>query len=206
MKEKKMIKIDGKYYSKTCKCGALKDNFKSKLCNKCGVEKLASRTRVTKEQSNKLINFVEKIRRRNGLASIEDIFVEMIGIYNTYCNPSKLDYMDTNTQLSMMWEHLNRIYERLLNGMVIETFSDNEEDNKRKQWREYRRKYYDENKEKIKEYNKIKKEEYRLTNKKREYWLIYKREWNKKNYEKNKEKIKEKAKEYREKKKLKNNI
>lgn len=160
MKERRTIKIDGQYYSKFCKCGATKQEVKSKLCNECAQKKLSNRRIPTGDDCSELINFVNKVNRRGGLASIEDIFVDMITIYNKYCNPSKLDTMETGTQLSMMWQHLNVLSKRILEKKPVEMLNDDEVEEKRREWREYRRSYYEKNPDKIKEYNKMRNRKY----------------------------------------------
>jgi hypothetical protein len=59
---------------------------------------------------NDIKNFVERIERRNGLASLHEIFVEMITLYNESGLAGRpIDTLPVNKQLSYMWEKLRGI-------------------------------------------------------------------------------------------------
>ena len=130
---------DGKYYYATCKCGVIKDSYKSSYCKDCQkvyqnnwrsgkpvkeqkVERLQLE-KIKNEKSNstwresrshtinmenKLIKFINRIDRRNGICSLEDIFVDMIDLYNFFGNNSMIDTLPTQIQLSLMWDFLKK--------------------------------------------------------------------------------------------------
>jgi hypothetical protein len=127
-----MVKESGKIYYKICKCGLEKESYKMPMCRSCNRDYLNERNRSKKRYdveiknlirkgkggdktldrkknfwSNKLIEFVNKIERRNGLASIEDIFVDMITLFNYYGCNQDIDILPTEIQLQMMWEYLS---------------------------------------------------------------------------------------------------
>jgi len=55
-----------------------------------------------------LVNWVNKINRRNGIASMEDVFVHMITFYNYFGREGVFDILPTNEQLKLMWEFLQK--------------------------------------------------------------------------------------------------
>ena len=156
--EVRSIKIQGKYYKRFCKCGNLKENITSKICNECAkVELKPIDPRYYNNEA--LIKFVEKIKRRNGIASLEDIFVHMITIYNSYGDRT-MDTLSVQTQLGLMWQQLNEIYNKLI-GEDGEIKIFNELVEKKK----YRQDYYQRNKDRIRAYqNKYNDEKRRKTN------------------------------------------
>lgn len=126
-----IVKENGKIYYRICKCGFVKESYKMSMCRECNREYLnhrnrskklydieikdlvrkgkdGDRTLIRKKNfwSNKLIDFVNKIEKRNGLASIEEIFVDMITLFNYYGCNQDIDILPTDLQLSMMWEYL----------------------------------------------------------------------------------------------------
>ena len=126
-----IVKENGKIYYRICKCGLEKESYKMSMCRECNREYLnhrnrskklydieikdlvrkgkdGDRTLIRKKNfwSNKLIDFVNKIEKRNGLASIEEIFVDMITLFNYYGCNQDIDILPTDLQLSMMWQYL----------------------------------------------------------------------------------------------------
>lgn len=126
-----MVKENGKVYYRICKCGLQKESYKMPMCNACEKEYYRKRRQnkdnydiVIKDlvvkgrdkdnsvetgrnkYKNSLINFVNRIQRRNGLASMEDIFVDMITLFNYYGCNQDIDILPTGIQLQMMWEFL----------------------------------------------------------------------------------------------------
>jgi len=67
---------------------------------------LPSETAGTKYYKKLLFDFVNRIQRRNGLASLEDIFVDMITLFNYYGCNQDIDKLPTNLQLKAMWDFL----------------------------------------------------------------------------------------------------
>ena len=126
-----IVKENGKIYYRICKCGLEKESYKMSMCRECNREYLnhrnrskklydieikdlvrkgkdGDRTLIRKKNfwSNKLIDFVNRIEKRNGLASIEEIFVDMITLFNYYGCNQDIDILPTDLQLSMMWQYL----------------------------------------------------------------------------------------------------
>ena len=126
-----MVKENGKVYYRICKCGLEKESYKCPMCNACekeyyrkrrqnkdnydivikdlvvkGKEKDKSIDTSKKRYRKNLFEFVNKIERRNGLASMEDIFVDMITLFNYYVCNQDIDILPTGIQLQMMWEFL----------------------------------------------------------------------------------------------------
>lgn len=126
-----IVREGDKIYYRICKCGLEKESYKKPMCNFCSKEyqkfrneqrnkynvkikdlvvkgKGGDKTLDRKKNfwSNKLIEFVNRIERRNGLASMEDIFVDMITLFNYYGCNQDIDILPTGIQLQMMWEFL----------------------------------------------------------------------------------------------------
>ena len=81
-----------------------------------GKEKDKSIDTSKKRYRKNLFEFVNKIERRNGLASMEDIFVDMITLFNYYGCNQDIDILPTGIQLQMMWEFLRDYKIKLENG------------------------------------------------------------------------------------------
>lgn len=67
------------------------------------LENYLNHSDIINEKIN-LINWVNKIERRGGLASMEDIFVHMIGFYNYFGKEGVIDTLPTSKQLEIMWD------------------------------------------------------------------------------------------------------
>ena len=124
------------YYRLCNKCREPKPSYKASYCPKCQLERARAQRKTgedlvksldkvsnSRKETNDstmfddivrkklfydkmLIEFINRIERRNGISSMEDIFVTMITLYNFYgCNKS-LDHLKTDLQLQMMWELL----------------------------------------------------------------------------------------------------
>jgi hypothetical protein len=126
---------DGKkiYNYLQCKCGADK-NPTSAYCKACQREVNKSQIKAAKLKKeyievekmsksmctliqydnrgavkvakSKLIEFVDRIEKRNGWASMEEIFVEMITLFNFFGKECYLDTLSTGKQISSMWSFL----------------------------------------------------------------------------------------------------
>jgi hypothetical protein len=117
-------------YYKICKCGIEKESYKMPMCNACTKDyyinkrsktnivikdlvvkgkkdiTLPIETAGTKYYKKLLFDFVNRIERRNGLASLEDIFVDMITLFNYYGCNQDIDKLPTNLQLKAIWDFL----------------------------------------------------------------------------------------------------
>lgn len=124
------------YYRLCNKCRETKPSYKSSYCPKCQKERSLrekktskdlleslERTTNSRKETNDvtmfddivrkktfydkmLVDFINRIERRNGIASMEDIFVTMITLYNFYGSNKSLDHLKTDLQLQMMYELL----------------------------------------------------------------------------------------------------
>jgi len=121
---------NGRIYYRICKCGVDKESYKTPMCNACNKDyyiNKRSKTNIvikdlvvkgkkditlpiervgTKYYKRLLFNFVNRIERRNGIASLEDIFVDMITLFNYYGCNQDIDALKTDVQLKMMWDFL----------------------------------------------------------------------------------------------------
>jgi hypothetical protein len=121
---------NGKIYYTMCKCGVEKESYKTPMCNACnrdyyvnkrsktntvikdlvvkGKKDITLTTEIvgTKYYKRLLFNFVNKIERRNGIASLEDLFVDLITLFNYYGCNQDIDVLPTDVQLKMMWQFL----------------------------------------------------------------------------------------------------
>lgn len=119
----------GKRYYTICKCGKEKERYKTPMCRSCNNEYLRQ-IRLTRDDwslikikdikdlrtpkdrtfenpyDTILIEFVDRIERRDGIASMHDIFVIMITLFNHYGHNKDIDNQPVNIQLSIMWEYL----------------------------------------------------------------------------------------------------
>lgn len=129
------VKIDGKYYYKNCRCGVEKNSLKSSYCANCQ-RKIAniSKTRsgelreflkkeITVEKQcsggelrrNKrhLIEFVDRIESRGGYASMSEVFIELITLFNFFGRTQNIDSLSPDTQLQFMWGTIKTQYKRI---------------------------------------------------------------------------------------------
>lgn len=136
-----MVKENGKSYYRICKCGLEKESYKKPMCNACEKEYYRKRRQnkdnydiVIKDLVVKgkekdysiptkkfyyrdmLFDFVNKVERRNGLVSFEEMFVDMITLFNYYGCNQDIDTLPANLQLSLMWEYLKKRKEKIENG------------------------------------------------------------------------------------------
>ena len=96
------------YYYDCPKCGN-KKNLKSSYCIPC--------------MNDKQYRSIRGIAAsRGGLASIYEIYVELITLYNHFGRQSSIDTFDTNKQLSIMWKVLKRkkiIIENIKTDLIV---------------------------------------------------------------------------------------
>ena len=101
------------YYPKCNKCGIQKKNIKLTYCRGCCARRRVKSRRVLEEgkfEDNgmklEMIQWVNKIERRGGLASIEDIFVNLITYYNEFCSRKGIDDFSVKNQIEHMWKSI----------------------------------------------------------------------------------------------------
>jgi hypothetical protein len=128
-----MVRENGKIYYRICKCGLTKESYKMPMCKGCDKEYHRNRKEnqhnfnvyikdlvVKGKRDNSildkvpgktyypklLVEFVDKIERRNGIASLEDIFCDLITLFNYYGCNQDIDTLPTGMQLSVMWNFI----------------------------------------------------------------------------------------------------
>jgi len=83
-------------------------------CKECNsIKTRASRASINSSIENLSVveEFVERIRRRRGMASLEEIFVEMITIHQTFCNDFDYKHVPAGKQLERIWIDIQSIYD-----------------------------------------------------------------------------------------------
>jgi len=133
-----LVKVGKKCYYRLCKCGAEKNTLKTPYCPECWKRRregisvnslfkdpyMFLENRKKRERSgmsidipartigkifeDKLYKFVTKIERRNGLASMEDIFIDLIDLYTYYGSQKNIDEYPVNKQLEIMWTFIKK--------------------------------------------------------------------------------------------------
>jgi hypothetical protein len=69
--------------------------------------------KITKQpERDDLIEFVERVRRRNGYVNVQELLVEMITLHQKYIALYRHEKRPPNFQLMMMWKDLENLYER----------------------------------------------------------------------------------------------
>ena len=103
------------YYPKCNKCGIEKENIKLSYCRGCCARRRVKLCRVLEKgkfEDNgmklEMIKWVNKIERRGGLASIEDIFVNLITYYNEFCSRKGIDDFSVKDQIEHMWKSIRK--------------------------------------------------------------------------------------------------
>lgn len=99
-----------KHYYKCPKCGDDK-KLLSIYCPACYKAKYGSK-RINKEYEklleDSLIEFVNRIEDRSGMASMYEIFVELITIYNHFCYFNEMDSLEPTDQIILMWSMIKK--------------------------------------------------------------------------------------------------
>lgn len=115
MNREKIIE-DGKYYYPVCKCGVVKENYRTSYCKTCMANytvKIRDRRNSVQEKINfeELNNFVERMYKQNKMASMKDLFVDLITLHNYFMrNRRDIDCMNVGLQLALMWEDIEKLY------------------------------------------------------------------------------------------------
>ena len=117
---KKSISLKQKYYEydKCCKCGSSKKSSRSPYCPPCfKVKHLESKVIKNLRIKNRslLVKFVDRIENRNGLASINEMFVELIGFHRLYGKDSDINNLPVNEQIYEMYQHLKKLVKKKRN-------------------------------------------------------------------------------------------
>jgi uncharacterized protein YggL (DUF469 family) len=99
----------------SCGCDVIIKRFRkykvmpaAKLCSNCYQKKWAAIRK--KEKIDYAINeFVDRIEARNGWATDNEVFVELIGLYVKYDDSGKIDKMNAKDQLLYMWSEIKKL-------------------------------------------------------------------------------------------------
>lgn len=98
-------------YSVCLKCGVDKNPNQSGWCRECSNAAARRKTQLKNEikvSRKDIIKFVEKIERRNGLASIKDIYVDLITLHSHLRKGRELDHLEPAEQLQIMYSDLKK--------------------------------------------------------------------------------------------------
>jgi hypothetical protein len=125
-KEKGRIWIEStkKYCYIYCRCGEIKESYKSSYCVKCQRVKYnrsvgKNRTDykleyITKDDARaRLGSLIKRVEDDNGCITLQDLFIEMITLYNHYFASNGMDEMRPGKQLTTMWKKLNQLYYKI---------------------------------------------------------------------------------------------
>ena len=168
-----------------CECGNIKFT-KSKMCPDCLSNREIERDLVYQIYEIQLLNeFVMRVNSRNGWVSLEELFIDLIDLFQLFGNFFWIDRMDTKDQLKFMWIYLQKVNDKLLKSN-IPTF--NQKYDPKKYTEDYLNNY---DKDKISKKIGIKYDKEQI-----------KKDRSNEYYEKHKEEIKIRQKEYYQKRKL----
>lgn len=117
------IKV-GKYtYTSLCpKCGSDDKRLRSKYCKSCrkDYEKYRRSNGSEDIPIDQLIEFVKRINDRGGMASINEVFGELITLfYSCYQSMGILDQLKPAQQIELMWKYLNEVVSNWERGVNV---------------------------------------------------------------------------------------
>lgn len=102
-------------YTKCAKCGCEKTNATSTpYCKPCNREYSKNLREFKEKNENKydkkrIVDFIEKVERRNGYVSVYELLVELITLFNTLGKGSDMyNEYEPNKQLEKMYKDLKK--------------------------------------------------------------------------------------------------
>lgn len=100
-----------RYYYEECVCG-VKKNPKSSYCPSCNKENFKVRIPIDRTIDEvKSKEFVDRIMKRNGMCSTNELFVELIDIHEmNFYMLTGIDELEPREQLLEMWNKLKEKY------------------------------------------------------------------------------------------------
>jgi heterodisulfide reductase subunit B len=93
-------------YSRCNFCGLSKKADHQSICNQCRYTRYILKKNTTERSNDEIVEFIERIQKRDGWANSYEIFVELIGHYQSLYNVKKYDNHNPNKQLMYMWKDL----------------------------------------------------------------------------------------------------
>lgn len=96
-------------YNECSRCGGVKKETTSSICPTCLYNKNGNMKKI-EENRERITEFVNRIEKRNGMASIKEVYVELITLYSKVSGMSRIDKLEPNKQLEEMYRTLKRIY------------------------------------------------------------------------------------------------
>lgn len=116
------IKIGLSWYNVLCpKCGSDDKRLKTPYCKKCSRDYGSNHRDYSSEYRSKkqLIEFVDRINRRRGMASMQEVYVEMVTLFHYfYQSRGILDQFNPTVQLEVMWRYLNDLVNNYKNSII----------------------------------------------------------------------------------------
>lgn len=105
-----------KYIYSICKCGSLKETPNRPYCKKCCSEYYKGSKKIKEVLPESLdvevLEFIEHIESRRGMASLNEIFVDLIDYYtwlkSNGDNSTEIDILPPMDQIKIMWMDLIR--------------------------------------------------------------------------------------------------
>jgi hypothetical protein len=73
---------------------------------------------IQQPEREDLIEFVERVRMRNGYVDVKELLVELIGLHQKYIAVYKNENKPPHHQLEMMWIDLQHLYERQIKSEI----------------------------------------------------------------------------------------
>ena len=144
------IKIGIYWYNVLCpKCGADDKRLRTPYCKNCSKEYDKAHRDYKSETKSKeeLIEFVDRVNNRNGMVSMNEMFVELITLFHYYYDSrGVLDQLTPSQQIEMMWKYIKELAYNWKMGIKEKPKLDGGPT--------YNRCYYEKNKEKIRTYQK----------------------------------------------------
>ena len=149
------VKIGKYYYYYLCpRCGSDDKRLRSKHCKACRQEyEKTLRSNFEPRSKEQIIEFVNRINKRNGMACLSEICVELITLfYSHYQSMGILDQLKPSQQVEMMWKYLNELVSNWENGINIVPVLGN--CNESTSYQRIQKNYRENNREKIRKYQK----------------------------------------------------
>ena len=95
-----------KIYSICRKCNKDKKASSTSVCSSCAREYRLSKKKDMTEVNKKIYEFVSRVEKRNGMASGDEIFVELITLFYETNPVNTYDKLSVKKQVERMYIHL----------------------------------------------------------------------------------------------------
>lgn len=116
-----------RYYYRICKCGRTKESYKSAYCIDCMRSRKRNRLKdahrpifmtdindyitnmTSKEWGSYLQEFITRIDSRGGMASLNEIMVDLITLYEHYYGINSIPDVSPKLQIEYMWKYIKKV-------------------------------------------------------------------------------------------------